>query len=207
MSEPADTLDLWDYRRRVHELYADVRRRGGGQQAWMTWRQARDRIFKHHPQSALDAAQRVAFSALSYFPYDPAWRFEVIVEPADNEAAEMEHSAEGTTRFRRFATVSLPVDGERQHLTVYWLGSYGGGVFLPFRDATNGADTYGGGRYLLDTAKGADLGHAGEKVVLDFNFAYQPSCAYNPIWSCPLAPPENRLTLAVAAGELLHVTY
>jgi uncharacterized protein (DUF1684 family) len=88
-------------------------------------------------------------------------------------------------------------------LDVHWLDVYGGGLFLPFGDTTNGHFTYGGGRYLLDTIKGADLGGDGDRLWLDFNFAYHPSCAYDPRWSCPLAPPGNRLPVAVEAGERL----
>jgi hypothetical protein len=84
-----------------------------------------------------------------------------------------------------------------------WLNAYGGGVFVPFRDATNGAATYGGGRYLLDTVKGADLGHNGDAMVLDFNYAYHPSCVHSLQWSCPLAPPGNTLDIEVTAGERL----
>jgi uncharacterized protein (DUF1684 family) len=86
-------------------------------------------------------------------------------------------------------------------LALYWLEAYGGGVFLPFRDETSGTETYGAGRYLLDTVKGADLGEEGGRLVLDFNLAYNPSCAYDPRWACPLAPPENRLTIPIRAGE------
>jgi uncharacterized protein (DUF1684 family) len=92
-----------------------------------------------------------------------------------------------------------------ERLSLFWLTGYGGGLFLPFRDATNGTQTYGAGRYLLDTAKGADLGSgsAPGTIVIDFNFAYQPSCAFYPQWSCPLAPPENRLEQPIEAGERL----
>ena len=86
-------------------------------------------------------------------------------------------------------------------LALFWLDAYGGGVFLPFADATRGRETYGGGRYLLDTVKGADLGEEDGRLVLDFNFAYNPSCSYDPRWVCPLSPPENRLPVAVRAGE------
>ena len=99
-----------------------------------------------------------------------------------------------------FGSKSLETEAE---LTAYWLQEYGGGVFLPFRDATAGSGTYGGGRYLLDTAKGADLGSSGDRVVLDFNFAYHPSCVHDPRWSCPLAPTDNALTMTVNAGERL----
>jgi uncharacterized protein (DUF1684 family) len=87
-------------------------------------------------------------------------------------------------------------------LDLYWLETYGGGVFLPFRDATSGGETYGAGRYLLDTVKGADLGGTDSTLVVDFNFAYNPSCAWDDAWACPLSPPANRLTFEVAAGEL-----
>ncbi len=84
---------------------------------------------------------------------------------------------------------------------MYWFEGYGGGLWLPFSDASSGTETYGGGRYLYDTIKGADLGIAGSEILLDFNFAYNPSCAYDDRWSCPLSPPENRLPFAVNAGE------
>ena len=89
-------------------------------------------------------------------------------------------------------------------LTLYWIAGYGGGLFLPFVDATSGSETYGGGRYLLDTIKGADLGVADGRTVLDFNFAYNPSCSYSPQWTCPLALPANRLPGAIRAGEMMH---
>jgi uncharacterized protein len=99
--------------------------------------------------------------------------------------------------FVRFGAFDLDVGS----LEVFWLDAYGGGVFIPFRDATSGSSTYGGGRYLLDTAKGADLGSIDDRLVLDFNFAYHPSCVYDPKWVCPLAPPSNRLAVAIEAGE------
>ena len=73
--------------------------------------------------------------------------------------------------------------------------------FVPFRDGTSGAETYGGGRYVLDTVKGSDLGLEAGRLVLDFNFAYNPSCSYDPRWVCPLSPPANRLSLTIRAGE------
>ena len=94
------------------------------------------------------------------------------------------------------------LDGASQELGAYWLDGYAGGLFVPFADGTSGQETYGGGRYALDTAKGADLGMEGEGVVLDFNFAYAPSCAHDPRWRCPLAPAANRLQVAVRAGEM-----
>jgi uncharacterized protein (DUF1684 family) len=103
--------------------------------------------------------------------------------------------------FRRFARARFELHGEPCALELYWLEAYGGGVFLPFGDATGGGETYGGGRYLLDTVKGSDLGGGDDTLVLDFNFAYNPSCAYDPRWACPLTPTANRLSSAVRAGE------
>ena len=88
-------------------------------------------------------------------------------------------------------------------LSVFWLDEYAGGIFIPFRDATSGRETYGGGRYLWDSAKGADLGMHGDALILDFNYAYHPSCVQNSIWSCPLAPQENWLTIPIEGGERL----
>ena len=103
--------------------------------------------------------------------------------------------------FRPFARAWFELHGERLSLEVHWLTGYGGGVFLPLRDTTSGRESYGGGRYILDTVKGADLGEESGRLVLDFNFAYNPSCSYDPEWVCPLAPPANRLAVAVEAGE------
>jgi uncharacterized protein len=106
-------------------------------------------------------------------------------------------------RFHRVGSLEVPLPGGSRRLALFWLPEYSGGLFLAFRDATNGRETYGGGRYLLDTAKGSDLGGDWTRriVVVDFNFAYQPSCAFDPRWSCPLAAPENRLDVEIRAGE------
>jgi uncharacterized protein (DUF1684 family) len=185
-------LDLLDWKRRVFELYAEVRATDDPEQAWRRWRAVRDELFRDHPQSPSPG-----YTGLDYFPYDPALRLLAPVEPAWEELREIAGSAGSLTTFRRFGRVTLPVGT----LDVYWLEAYGGGVFLPFADATSGRETYGGGRYLLDTVKGSDLGQENEALVLDFNFAYNPSCAYDPRWACPLTPPANRLVAELRAGE------
>jgi uncharacterized protein (DUF1684 family) len=194
-------LDLLDYRRRVNELYAEVRSRRDTdpRAAHRRWREVRDEIFRTHPQSALPEEARASFRGLRYREYDPAFVFTAAVRPLPRESYDVDTSTGGVIRFVRFGTVDLPIGS----LEVLWLDEYSGGVFLPFRDATSGKTTYGGGRYLLDTAKGADLGSRGDELVLDFNFAYHPSCVYDPKWTCPLAPLSNRLAVAVDAGELV----
>jgi uncharacterized protein (DUF1684 family) len=200
----SDHLDLWDYRRRVADQYWAVRRRGPGEPAWRAWREARDELFREHPQSALDETTRGGFGGLRYFAYDPIMRFEVFVHPFDEGGRTLiGHSGSEETAFRRFGQAEIEIAGTITNLVFYWLEGYGGGVFVPFGDLTNGNETYGGGRYLLDSAKGADLGTNDEMVVVDFNYAYHPSCVHSDRWSCPLAPSENRLPVAVRAGERL----
>lgn len=203
MEEPGATASLWTYRRSVADLYAEVRGTIDPVEAWHRWRAGRDALFAGHPQSPLAPAARTAFEGLPYFAHDPAWRVVAPLQAAEPRVFGAAHSSDGATPMRRFATVRFDIAGASQTLSVYWLEGYGGGLFLPFRDATSGSETYGGGRYLLDTAKGADLGGTGEAIILDFNFAYHPSCVHSTRWSCPLAPPENRLEVPVRAGERL----
>jgi uncharacterized protein (DUF1684 family) len=192
-------LDLLDYRRNVTETYQAVRslRERDPRAAHRLWRERRDELFRSHPQSALPTTERAAFGGLPYHEYDPAFAFTAEVRSVTRESYDVDTSTGGVIRFVRFGAVDLPIGT----LEVLWLDEYSGGVFLPFRDATSGKTTYGGGRYLLDTAKGADLGSSGDTLVLDFNFAYHPSCVYDPKWTCPLAPLSNRLAAAVNAGE------
>jgi len=191
----ADTLSLLDWKRRVFSLYAAVRALEP-EAGWELWRETRDELFRSHPQSP-----QPGYAGLAYYDYDPAAR--VVAELEDLEAAPtpIETSGPEPMLFQPFARAHFELRGEPQALEVDWLEGYGGGVFLSFRDATSGKETYGGGRYLLDTVKGADLGEYEGRLVLDFNFAYNPSCSYDAGWVCPLAPPANRLPVAVEAGE------
>jgi uncharacterized protein (DUF1684 family) len=194
---------LLDYRRRVSEMYARVRHSDLDHAATCRrFRRERDELFRMHPQSALADEQKAAFKAIDYFAYDPALRFVLPIDTeVQDEIFELELQEDGLTRMRRFGKVHFEIDGQPLSLSLFWIMGYGGGVFLPFRDATNRHETYGGGRYLLDTIKHADLGQEDSKLVIDFNYAYNPSCAYNPRWICPLAPAENRLPAAIRAGE------
>jgi uncharacterized protein len=161
------------------------------------WRSTRDELFRAHPQSALPPTERTTFRGLPYYAYDPRFAKRGKVRALPEERYDVGTSDGRVIPFVRFGAVDLDVGS----LEVFWLDAYSGGVFLPFRDATAGKTTYGGGRYLLDTAKSADLGAIGNELVLDFNFAYHPSCRYDPKWVCPLAPPGNRLQIAIEAGE------
>jgi hypothetical protein len=193
------TLTLLDWRRRVHALYAQVRAAPDPADGHALWRTARDELFAGHPDSPLLSEARQGFAGLPVAAYDPAWRFEVEVdtgvEPSRREVAT---GTDGVVVLDRIGRADLPGVGS---LDVWWLGGYGGGVFVPLKDATAGRSSYGGGRYLLDTVKGADLGGGADRLVLDLNFAYNPSCAYDPAWACPLAPPGNVLDVEVPVGE------
>jgi uncharacterized protein (DUF1684 family) len=213
-------LELADWRRRVADMYAEVRRLAGSDPAaaWAAWRTTRDSLFREHPQSPVPEDGRASFRA-RHWPYDPRLRFSlpivdepVVPQPGIRLSAppgaamlQLPMSAGEAMDFSRIGHVEVPFRGGPRRLALYWMAGYAGGLFLPFRDATNGEATYAAGRYLLDTSKGADLGaEADGRLIIDFNFAYHPSCAFDPAWACPLAPPENRLDLAVEAGERLR---
>jgi uncharacterized protein (DUF1684 family) len=193
---------LWGWRRQIAELYAAIRADDEPEVGWQLWRKTRDDLFLSHPQSPLGPHERAAFRGLPYFAHDPGLRFIVELDvPADSSPETMTAGADGKVTLLPFARTRGLAAGLGGELTLYWIDLYGGGVFLPFRDATSGKTSYAGGRYLLDTIKGADLGCDGERIVLDFNFAYNPSCAYSEQWICPLPPSANTLPGSVAAGE------
>ena len=201
---PGSPLTLAHWRRTVAEMYAAVRQASLAERARAceTFRLARDVLFKTHPQSPLTTEQRLHLTGLPYFPYEPAWRtIGVVDREVAAETFSVELPAEGLLTYTRVARVRFEVQGVEGGLSMFWIQGYGGGLFLPFKDATSGRTSYGGGRYLYDTIKGADLGVGEQEVVLDFNYAYNPSCAYDDRWVCPLAPPENTLSFAMEAGE------
>ena len=187
-----EQLTLLDWKRRIFALYEEVRAADDPEAAWRSWCDERADLYRSHPQSPRVGAEP------AYFPYDAGLRFEAQVEPVEPAPFEIAGSAGSVTRFMRFARARFSENA----LELYWLDAYGGGVFLPFRDATSGHETYGAGRYLLDTVKGADLGGTAETLVLDFNFAFNPSCAWDDSWACPLSPPSNRLAQRIEGGEL-----
>lgn len=204
MTTPGDRISLAQWRRTIAELYADVRAMSATdpERAADLFRGSRERLFREHPDSPIPARDRAQWTGASWYAYDPAWRTIGVVKPLARAGTfDIALAADGITRCARVATVEFAVRRNAASLTLYWFEGYGGGLWLPFGDATNAASTYGGGRYLYDTIKGADLGASQNAFVLDFNFAYNPSCAYDERWSCPLPPAENRLRFEVNAGE------
>jgi uncharacterized protein (DUF1684 family) len=196
-----ERLELMDWRRQISDLYASVRANPDPEQAWGRWTRERDRLYRSHPQSPIPAAERGDATAPEYYPYDPGLRTLAEIDAADGAVFELPGSAEGHISAERAGTARFSLQGTPVSLSVFWLLDYAGGCFVSFRDSTSGSETYGAGRYVLDTAKGADLGADAGRVILDFNFAYQPSCSYDPQWSCPLPPRENWLTVPIRAGE------
>ena len=196
-------IALWDWRRRVAQLYAEVRAERDPKVAWWRWRETRDRLFREHPQSPLEPAQRASFRGLRYGDYDPRLRFTVVLHPAaDPVTARFDAGPDGTLTLTSFARTEGLASSLGAELLIFWIEGYAGSVFLPFTDGTSGRTSYGAGRYLLDTLKGADLGSDPQgRCILDLNFSYNPSCAYSPRWACPLSPAENALPVAVEAGE------
>src|SRR6187431_1387973 len=199
-----DRLWLADWRRRIAELYADVRAIAADDPptAWEAWRREREALYRTHPQTPVPAADRDALRAL-HWPYDDRFRWTVAVEQSTAAApppgagfgglaigpVELPNSGAESPAFDRIGIVRVALPDGPAGLPLFWMRGYAGGLFLPFLDATNGTETYAAGRYLLDTAKSADLGGdpASGTFVVDANFAFQPSCAFDPRWPCPLA--------------------
>jgi uncharacterized protein (DUF1684 family) len=188
-----EALELADWRERVARMYLSDR-------DLTNFRRARDELFATHPQSAVD---RTTFTGLRYFPETARFAADVPLLPADGDLEIDTGGPDGVLRYQRVGIARTPWGP----LTLFWLAAYGGGLFLPFRDGTCGraGGSYGAGRYLTDTVKGT-FGRgvtvlADDRVRLDFNYAYNPSCAYDNRWACPLAPEENRLPTEIPAGE------
>ncbi|MEO5840087.1 MAG: DUF1684 domain-containing protein [Acidimicrobiales bacterium] len=199
-SAPADPLGLVDWRRRVASLYARVRAEADPAVAHDQWRNGRDVLLRTHSESPIPAAERAAFAGATVAGYDSSLRFDASVDRnVEPRSFEVVTGTDGMVRFKRVGVARL---GDLALLDVWWLDQYGGGLFVPIKDALAGTRTYGGGRYVIDTVKGADLGSIGDRMIIDLNFAYNPSCAYDPAWACPLAPPGNVIASPVLAGEL-----
>ncbi len=159
------------------------------------FRAEKDDFFAHHPQSPLTAAQKRTFGGLRYFDEAPALRLEAAVErfPAGDEI-EVQTSTGDVRVYTRYGRFKFTVDGQEAALTIYEADH---GFFLPFVDSLAGKETYPAGRYLEPESLG------GDRFLVDFNLAYNPYCAYNEAWSCPLTPFENRLKVPIRAGEKL----
>jgi len=189
-------LAVADWRLRVARIYATVRAATDPAAAHRQWVEARDELFASHAASPI--LDRASFTGLDVAPYDPALRFVVSVLPDEPRRMDVRTGTDGVVPFERVGRVDLPGIGS---LAVWALRSYGGGLFVPVKDALAGRGTYGGGRYLIDTLKGAHLGASDDGLVVDLNFAYNPSCAYDPEWACPLAQAENTVPVELAVGE------
>jgi uncharacterized protein (DUF1684 family) len=162
------------------------------------FRAEKDEFFRDHAQSPLTPEQRSSFDGLRYFPEDPRLvvRTELVTDGVDRDERIVMQTTTGEEQvYRRAGVIDFDVDGERARLTLYASEDMHD-LFLPFRDATSGGETYGAGRYLEVEPPDAD-----RRVVVDFNYAYNPYCAYNPDWSCPIPPGENWLSVPIRAGE------
>ncbi len=159
------------------------------------YRAEKDEFFRRHPQSPLTPEQRNGFVGLQYFPENEALRLEVQVEPLkDEQPMQMQTSTGGVQTYIRYGRFKFQVDGQDAELTIYQNEH---GYFLPFVDSLAGKETYPAGRYMEPESL------PGNHFFVDFNLAYNPYCAYNEMWSCPITPPENRLKVPIRAGEKL----
>lgn len=205
MTQAATALSTAQWRREVFALYADVRdaaASGSPALAHAHWRTGRDRLFAGHAASPLPPSARENFTGLTVAAYNPDFRFEADIDDDDaGQLMEVPTGTDGVVPFERLGSVVLDGVGR---LALWRLKSYGGGLFLPLRDGSSGVEggSYGGGRYVLDTVKGAHLGERDGRLIVDLNFAYNPSCAYDEAWACPLPGPDNRLEVSLPVGEL-----
>lgn len=157
------------------------------------FRTQKDQFFAEHPQSPLTHEQKHDFSGLQYFPENPDLVFKVTVkEFSEKKQVTMQTSTGDVQTYLRYGQFQFEVDGQQAELTIY---ASEHDFFLPFVDKLAGKETYGAGRYLDPKPLGKG------KFVIDFNEAYNPYCAYNDHWSCPLPPAENRLAVPIRAGE------
>ena len=160
---------------------------------------------QHYPDSPLSAAQRAEFEGLSYYPENEALIITATLDffPEKEPHIEMATSTGDVRHYRRWAKFSFEVEVngvlEPAELTIY-SDPWGEELFLPFKDATNGDETYGAGRYMDSHRPGLFV--RGDTLEIDFNFCYNPYCAYNEAYSCPLPPRENWLQVPIRAGEL-----
>ena len=205
MQAGSEPYHLADWRRRIATLHAEIRAEPSPERGWKLWQETRAQLVRSHPKSPLPPGTRESFPGFDLYPYDPDFRFTVSLISDEGPTIDANLGADGRLLFRRIAYTSGLALSLGSELPVYWIEGYGGGLFLPFRDGTSGQETYGGGRYLIDAIKGVDLGLDGEgHLVLDFNFAYHPTCAMSDAFVCPLAPPEARVPAKVRAGERLQ---
>jgi len=159
------------------------------------FRTMKDEFFKRDPHSPLTDEQKSGFNGLIYFEPNPALDLTLKLEPLKTQdKIEVQMSTGDIQEYIRWGKIQFEVGDEPAELTVF-LSPGGHGYFLPFADATSGKETYGAGRYL-DLEPNAD-----GTIHVDFNIAYNPYCAYDDRWSCPLTPFENRLTVRIEAGE------
>jgi uncharacterized protein (DUF1684 family) len=159
-------------------------------------RAEKDDFFRNSPHSPLSPEQQGDFAGLHYFPENPGLRVTVGVERFPTpETIRMQTSTGDVQAYERFGRISFPVDGQEATLTIYRNEN---GYFLPFVDSLAGKETYGAGRYLEPEEQ------PDGKFLVDFNLAYNPYCAYNENWSCPITPAENRLKVPIRAGEKVY---
>lgn len=158
-----------------------------------TFRAQKDHYFATDPHSPLTPEQKKDFQGFNYFPENPDLSFELSVEPfSEQETVEVQTSTGDVQVYRRYGRLKFEVEGQPAELTLFYNEH---GYFLPFVDALAGVETYGAGRYLEPEPL------PGGKFLIDFNLAYNPYCAYNELYSCPLTPFENRLRVPIRAGE------
>ena len=200
-------LSLINWRREIFSIYDEVRSEEDGIVAWNKWKDKRENLFKFHPESpTFDPKKQSGFNDVPVlYSYNQKFslfsKFELI---SNSDIIQLNTDENSITRLKPFIKTTNLKDFLGIELTIFKIEGYGGGLFLPFTDigCKSGGAHYEGGRYLIDTVKGADLGELKtDELRLDFNFSYNPSCSYNSKWTCPILKNFNRISILVDAGE------
>jgi uncharacterized protein (DUF1684 family) len=196
------TYQLADWRLQIQSLYAVLRAFDNAEDAWELWKARRNELFATHPSSPLSSSQKEKFRGVKVFDYDPAMRFEVGIHQKSGPVQYQNIGPDGSAHFQQLGETDGLRPSLGQELAIYWMLGYGGGLFIPFRDASNGKETSKCGRFLVDAIKGADLGMSRDgKLILDFNFCYHPSCVWNERYVSPTAPDGDKFDISILAGE------
>ncbi|MGC6537078.1 MAG: DUF1684 domain-containing protein [Candidatus Puniceispirillaceae bacterium] len=195
----AQLLSLADWRQKMASLYQRIIQCDDLAAIWPDYVATRQELYRTHPQSPMVGGDKEP----QFFPYNQAMALSAKLLPLRKPISwQADGGKDGLIDFTSIAQTDGLSDVLGQELTLYQFNHYGGGLFLPFGDRTNGTSSYGGGRYLIDNVKSAYLGMTSQQHIrLDFNFAYFPSCAHNHDYLCPLSPSQNKLAIAIEAGE------
>lgn len=191
--------NLLEYRSLVADMYKKLLEFDDKNLAHTFFIESKTELYRTHPCTPLEKPEKL--ETLHFYEYDDSFNVLGEVEEKEPVFHQIDLPEDGIVKLVEYGDILFSIQNKKLSLPIYWIDLYGGGIFIPFKDKTSAYETYGGGRYLWDTLKGANLGFTKNQINLDFNFAYNPSCAYSSKWNCPLAFGDSVIDFAILAGE------